>query len=164
MKQTKRQQAKAKKLQTICDQFNASYPVGTEMLLKKDGHDELFPTKTRSTAQVMSGHSAVIWLENVSGCYLLDRVTPAGLTDNQQRVFSTYSDLDEGMGYHFKAIGELSGLSRETIQSAVHHLADIGFLEFKRGCVTDEGAFYGSAYVLTTAGHAALAQGGQNNG
>ncbi len=31
----------------------------------------------RSDAQVLSGHSAVIWLENVSGCYLLDRVTPA---------------------------------------------------------------------------------------
>lgn len=73
---TKREQAKTKKLQAICDKFNASYPVGTEVLLKKDGHDELFPTKTRSTAQVLCGHSVVIWLENVSGCYLLDRVTP----------------------------------------------------------------------------------------
>ncbi|MDP1611680.1 MAG: hypothetical protein Q8M11_11530, partial [Sulfuritalea sp.] len=44
---------------------------------KLDGVDEPFRTKTRSDAQVLSGHSAVIWLENVSGCYLLDRVTPA---------------------------------------------------------------------------------------
>ncbi|MBX8826521.1 hypothetical protein [Ochrobactrum sp. SFR4] len=76
MKLTKRQLSKATKLQCICDKFNASYPVGTNVLLKKDGHDELFPTTTRSTAQVMCGHSAVIWLENVSGCYLLDRVSP----------------------------------------------------------------------------------------
>lgn len=80
MKLTKREQAKTKKLQAVCDKFNAAYPVGTDVLLKKDGHDELFPTKTRSTAQVMSGHSAVIWLENVSGCYLLDRVTPVAIT------------------------------------------------------------------------------------
>lgn len=76
MKLTKREQAKSKKLQAICDKFNAANPVGTAVLLKKDFQDELFPTKTRSTAQVMCGHSAVIWLENVSGCYLLDRVTP----------------------------------------------------------------------------------------
>lgn len=78
MKLTKREQEKTKKLQAVCDKFNASYPVGTDVLLKKDGHDELFPTRTRSTAQILSGHSAVIWLENVSGCYLLDRVTPVG--------------------------------------------------------------------------------------
>lgn len=77
MSMSKREQAKLDKLQATCDKFNAANPVGTEVLLKKDGHDELFPTKTRSTAQVLSGHSAVIWLENVSGCYLLDRVTPA---------------------------------------------------------------------------------------
>ncbi len=32
---------------------------------------------TRSDAQILSGHSAVIWLENVSGRYLLDRVCAA---------------------------------------------------------------------------------------
>lgn len=76
---TKREEAKLKKLkklQTICDKFNASNSIGTDVLLQKDGQAEPFPTKTRSKAQVMCGHSAVIWLENVSGCYLLDRVTP----------------------------------------------------------------------------------------
>ena len=80
MNLTKREQAKANKLQAICDKFNVSYPVGTDVLLKKDGHDELFPTKTRSTAQVLCGHSAIIWLENVSGCYLFDRVSPVATT------------------------------------------------------------------------------------
>ena len=66
-----------KKLQAECDKFNAKTKVGADVFVKLDGVDEPFRTKTRSDAQVLSGHSAVIWLENVSGCYLLDRVTPA---------------------------------------------------------------------------------------
>ena len=71
-----------KKLQSQCDKFNANVAVGDAVTVKLDGVDELFVTKTRSPAQVLSSHSAVIWLENVSGCYLLDRVkkiTPKGL-------------------------------------------------------------------------------------
>ncbi len=65
---------KAKKLQTQCDEFNASAPIGTEVLVKKDSGENVI-TKTRSEAQVLSGHTAVIWLEGISGCYLLDRVS-----------------------------------------------------------------------------------------
>lgn len=64
-----------KKLQAECDKFNASVSVGDEVMVKLDGKDEPFRTRTRSVAQVLSGHSAVIWLENVSGCYLLNRVS-----------------------------------------------------------------------------------------
>lgn len=158
MKLTKREQAKAKKLQAICDQFNASYPVGTDVLLKKNGHDELFPTKTRSTAQVLSGHSAVIWLENVSGCYLLDRVTPTNLSDSQRLVFDAYKGLDDGTGFHFKDIEKRTGLQRETIRSAVHHLAHLGYLAYFRAGTTDEGEFYGAGYALTKEGYTALVQ------
>ena len=63
-----------KTLQSQCDKFNASVSVGDSVTVKLDGVDEPFLTKTRGVAQVLSGHSAVIWLENVSGCYLLDRV------------------------------------------------------------------------------------------
>jgi hypothetical protein len=63
-----------KKLQSICDNFNSRHSVGDEVLVKLDFKDELFRTKTRSKAEVLSGHSVVIWLEGVSGCYLLDRV------------------------------------------------------------------------------------------
>jgi hypothetical protein len=65
------------KLQAECDKFNAAHPVGADVFVKLDGKDEPFRTKTRSTAQILSGHSAVIWLENVSGCYLIDRVRAA---------------------------------------------------------------------------------------
>jgi hypothetical protein len=63
-------------LQATCDKFNAAHPVGTEVFLKKDFVVEPFRTTTRSTAQVLSGHSPVIWLEGVTGCYHLDCVTP----------------------------------------------------------------------------------------
>lgn len=61
--------------QRQCDQFNARYPVGQRVTLRKDGGEGVV-TVTRSKAEVLSGHSAVIWLEGVAGCYLLDRVTP----------------------------------------------------------------------------------------
>ena len=67
---------KVSSLQAACDLFNEAYPVGTSVTVQLDGRDEPFKTVTRSTAQVLSGHSAVIWLENVTGCYLLERVTP----------------------------------------------------------------------------------------
>lgn len=43
--------------------------------VRKDAGDGVL-TKTRAPAEVLSGHSAVIWLDGISGCYLLDRVTP----------------------------------------------------------------------------------------
>lgn len=65
-----------KKLQAECDAFNAKCPVGSRVSVKLDFIDEPRITVTTSEAQVLSGHSAVIWLAGVSGCYLLDRVTP----------------------------------------------------------------------------------------
>ena len=64
------------KLQAQCDAFNAANAVGARVLLKKDFVPEPVTTRTRSEAQVLSGHSAVIWLDGVSGCYALDCVTP----------------------------------------------------------------------------------------
>ncbi len=64
------------KMQRECDDWNSRYPIGTDVLLDKDFVDELVPTKTKSKAQILSGHSVVIWLENISGCYLLSHVTP----------------------------------------------------------------------------------------
>lgn len=68
---------KIQKMQAECDAFNAKHAVGADVLVKLDGVDEPFLTKTRSEAQILSGHSAVIWLENVAGCYLIDRVSAA---------------------------------------------------------------------------------------
>jgi hypothetical protein len=53
--------------------WNRGNPIGTHVILTKDNGSKV-PTRTRSEAQVLSGHSAVIWVDAVSGCYLLDRV------------------------------------------------------------------------------------------
>ncbi|SEN71867.1 hypothetical protein [Nitrosomonas marina] len=58
-----------KKLQKECDDFNAKYPVGTAVLLKKDFVDEPVKTVVRHEAYVLSGHTAVAFFEGVSGCY-----------------------------------------------------------------------------------------------
>lgn len=58
-----------------CERFNARYPVGTRVILRKDG-GYLVDTTTRTTAGVVHGRDAVIFLEGITGYYLLDRVTP----------------------------------------------------------------------------------------
>ncbi len=61
-------------LQKQCDDFNKKYPVGTDVLLKKDFDPVLFKTKIRSEAYVLSGHTAVAFFEGVSGCYDIESV------------------------------------------------------------------------------------------
>lgn len=55
--------------------FNRIAPAGTSVSVRRDnGTSEI--TKTTSAASVLSGHTAVVWLEGISGCYLLERVSP----------------------------------------------------------------------------------------
>jgi hypothetical protein len=74
--QGKRAASKLVKLQAQCDAWNAAHPVGTTVVLTRDD-DVKIRTETVSEAQVLSGHSAVIWMRGVRGCYLLDRVAAA---------------------------------------------------------------------------------------
>lgn len=64
----------AAQLQAACDKFNAAHQVGAAVSVKLDG-GEVRETVTNSEAQVMGGHTAVIWLDGIRGCYDLDRVT-----------------------------------------------------------------------------------------
>jgi hypothetical protein len=59
------------------DGFNSRFPVGSKVMLKKDGVPEPVRTTTRSEAFVMCSHSAVVFLEGVSGCYLISHVSEA---------------------------------------------------------------------------------------
>lgn len=63
------------KLQAQCDAWNRIYQAGQKVKVRLDS-GEIRETKTRTRAEVLQGHSAVIWLDGVTGCYLLDRVTP----------------------------------------------------------------------------------------
>ena len=62
-------------LQRKCDQFNQAYPVGTEVeyhpVIGEPAHRV---RTTRTPAQVLSGHTAVVWLNDESGCVALDAV------------------------------------------------------------------------------------------
>lgn len=68
-----RRVVRAARLQAECDAWNAKHAVGTVVDVTKD-LGNVVRTKTRSEAQVLSGHTPVIWLDGISGCYLLERV------------------------------------------------------------------------------------------
>jgi hypothetical protein len=42
----------------------------------RDDFGKAIITRTRSPASVLSGHTAVVWIEGKSGCVMLDRVAP----------------------------------------------------------------------------------------
>lgn len=75
MSRAVRQAAATAALQAECDKFNAANEVGAAVTVQLDG-GEVRETITTSEAQVLSGHTAVIWLEGLRGCYSLERVTP----------------------------------------------------------------------------------------
>lgn len=60
-------------LQQQVDAWNRAHQVGTPVIVTKDGGEQI-ETTTCSEAEVLGGHSAVIWLEGISGCYALERV------------------------------------------------------------------------------------------
>ncbi|WP_157410210.1 hypothetical protein [Sphingobium xenophagum] len=66
---------KPKYAQRQVDNWNKHYPVGQAVTVRRDNGSTI-TTKTRSPAELLSGHSAVVWLDGISGCYLLNRVTP----------------------------------------------------------------------------------------
>lgn len=59
----------------FCADWNAKYPVGTEVVLKRDSDQEM-RTKTRSAAYTSDSGYPVVFLEGVTGYYIMDRVTP----------------------------------------------------------------------------------------
>ena len=55
------------------DVWNVTYSVGQKVIVKKDDDTEI-ETVTTNEATLLGGHTAVVWLRDISGCYLLDRV------------------------------------------------------------------------------------------
>lgn len=70
-KLNQRKQLAAKQKQ--CDWWNAANPVGTDVILKQDFVGDT-PTKTRSHAFLASSKDPVIFLEGISGYYLLSYI------------------------------------------------------------------------------------------
>ena len=63
------------KLCAKVDAWNETNKIGTRVEYRKDD-DSILRTATRSPAQILSGHTAVVWLTGVAGCVDLDRVKP----------------------------------------------------------------------------------------
>ena len=65
------------KLAARCEEWNAAHPVGTQVMYHPViGAPAFRVRKTRSAAQVLSGHTAVVWLEDEAGCVALDACEP----------------------------------------------------------------------------------------
>jgi len=60
-------------MQGKVEAFNERNPIGTEVTMVKDLGQKI-KTRVRYPAEVLSGHTPVVWLEGVTGCYLLSRV------------------------------------------------------------------------------------------
>lgn len=65
--------AKAKK--EIVDAWNRDNETGRAVTVRLDS-GEIRKTVTRSSANLLGGHTPVIWLEGIAGCYALERVEP----------------------------------------------------------------------------------------
>jgi hypothetical protein len=64
-------------LQAECDAFNAACKVGGRVAVNLyGGSDKPIITTTRTEAQILSGHTSVVWMDGVSGCWSLGHVTP----------------------------------------------------------------------------------------
>lgn len=63
----------------LVNAWNKEHQPGIDVIVTLDDEKQ-WATKTRSDAQMLGvsrdypGHTAVIWLEGMSGCYRLDRV------------------------------------------------------------------------------------------
>ena len=61
--------------QKLVDQWNAKHPTGTPVrywTMVREGAGRT--STTRSVAELLSGHTAVVWLAGVSGCVSLSHV------------------------------------------------------------------------------------------
>lgn len=62
-----------KAIQQKCSVFNKLHPIGSKVVCIGDLGEEV-ETTVKHSAEVLSGHTPVIWLEGFRGCYHLDRV------------------------------------------------------------------------------------------
>jgi hypothetical protein len=58
----------------MVEDWNSKYKSGQRVLVRLDDKSTI-ETNTSSVAVLLGGHTPVIYLEGISGCYALDRVT-----------------------------------------------------------------------------------------
>ncbi|KWT65057.1 MULTISPECIES: hypothetical protein [unclassified Variovorax] len=65
-----------KRLQAEVEAFNARVPLGTDVDYFEYEGAPLVRYKTRTEAQILSGHTAVVWLAGKSGCVCTSHCIP----------------------------------------------------------------------------------------
>ena len=65
-----------KRLQAEVEAFNARVPLGAEVDYFEYEGAPLVRHKTRTEAQILSGHTAVVWLAGKSGCVCTSHCIP----------------------------------------------------------------------------------------
>lgn len=66
---------KIKQQERLVREWNEKYPVGTPVIVTKDDGTKT-KTVTVNEATMLGGHTAVAWLKDIRGCYMLERVRP----------------------------------------------------------------------------------------
>lgn len=80
---SRQQQPSAEQLEERCRQWNSTYPIGAVVEYHSNiGAYRHIVTRTRGEAYVLSGHTAVCFVEGVAGCVALDALVPV----NNRRV------------------------------------------------------------------------------
>ena len=86
------------------DEWNALYPVGTPVVAypgcrpADDPNDERLITHTRSRAEVLGGHTDVVWVEGHSACIALTHVDPLSTVPRCPVCRGTFEDCTCGGG------------------------------------------------------------------
>ncbi len=76
----------------VIDAWNRENPPGTPVIVTKDDGNN-YATTTRSYAEMLGGHTPVIWLVGRSGCVELDRVAAGQCVAKPVAVIYCYADF-----------------------------------------------------------------------
>lgn len=95
--------------------WNAEHPVGTPVMRYKliNPRRHGLPTQTTSAAWVMSGHSAMVMVEGVSGGVLLESVR-AIRDDRRHEILADFNSLTTGVLIALHEAATKSGLFSKT--------------------------------------------------
>lgn len=121
--------------QRIVEAWNARYPVGTRVRVRMD-LGGIVETKTRSRAELLSGHTAVIWLDDIVGAYALERVTavdeaevgPGAEAAMARRTENLVDRLLASLGIHRLPAAEAARRLREAAEALEAAIGNAGTL------------------------------------
>ena len=111
----------------VIDAWNRENPPGTPVIVTKDDGTN-FNTTTRSRAEMLGGHTPVIWLVGRSGCVGLDRVAVGKCAAKPVAAIYCFADFR-----HDRCPAKIEGNDYNTDISACLGCSFSRIKHFKRG-------------------------------